>query len=105
MSISIDGSVVDSKDPDERPQVNIPYLPIRNNKTNDSLQVFISNYFVDSLFSSFMKVHPIKFIIKQDDLPDDFPIQLDTSTLDLIFPGMVALYGDNIPVELNIEAI
>uniref|UniRef100_A0A7S3FUF0 Lipid-binding serum glycoprotein C-terminal domain-containing protein n=1 Tax=Strombidium rassoulzadegani TaxID=1082188 RepID=A0A7S3FUF0_9SPIT len=83
------------------PSVTPPVLPSHDEQSKSKFQINISNYLVDSLFDSFLKVYNVSYWTKSKDVPSSFPIKLDTSSLDMFFPGLESHYGKNLPVDIE----
>jgi len=58
---------------------------------------------LESLASSFFKTNKFEFWTKHDQIPASSPIQLNTTVLDLFFPGMLAKYGPNRFVDISFD--
>lgn len=76
-------------------------MPAHDDSSASKLQVFLSTYVVDSIFYSALKMIDIHFWTKPSDIPSGFPVQLDTSSLSMFFPGMSDFYGPKVPVEIE----
>lgn len=78
-------------------------MPYKNTADNARFQAFASNYLLDSLASSFFKTNTFNFWVKHDQMPASSPIQLNTTVLDLFFPGMKAKYGPDQMVDVSFD--
>lgn len=58
----------------------------------------------DSLGDAAVKAIQPNVWIPSDALPAGSPIELNTKSLDIFFPGMVAKYGNDSLVDLRLEA-
>lgn len=56
---------------------------------------------MESLFYSYLEVYEVHFWTKSTDIPSGSFVQLDTSSLNMFFPGMEAHYGPNLPVDIE----
>lgn len=54
MSFNINGTLTPASNLTDRPDLDVPDIPLRNDDANTSLQVFLSNYFLDTLASSIL---------------------------------------------------
>lgn len=83
------------------PSVKPPVLPLHDDANTDQFQFFLSNYILESLFYSYLEVDQVHFWTKSTDIPSSFFIQLDTTSLNMFFPGMEKYYGPGLPVDIE----
>ena len=76
-------------------------MPYHDDGAPAKFQVFLSNYFLDSMSETFLKVKELHFWTKSSEIPASFPIQLTTTGLNLFFPGLEDHYGPNLPVDIE----
>ena len=100
------GSVINLSIPDS---VNPPYpmpddLPYRG-KTNKQVQAFADSYVINVALNTLSLSNKLNTLIEAEDIPKTSPVQLNTSTLESLFPGIKELYGPNEPCDLFINVI
>jgi hypothetical protein len=78
-----------------------PVMPYHDASIPSEFQVYISNYLLDSLATSYLTEKGFSFWTKSKDVPASFPIQLTTTGLNGFFPGLEAFYGPNLPVDVQ----
>eukprot|EP00357_Protocruzia_adherens_P002022 CAMPEP_0115019386 /NCGR_PEP_ID=MMETSP0216-20121206/29413_1 /TAXON_ID=223996 /ORGANISM="Protocruzia adherens, Strain Boccale" /LENGTH=543 /DNA_ID=CAMNT_0002390847 /DNA_START=33 /DNA_END=1667 /DNA_ORIENTATION=- len=66
------------------------------------LQIFVSNYTINSVLYSATESGVASISIDQTMIPAKIPVKLNTNTFDAIFPGLIAAYGDDKPCTLQI---
>jgi hypothetical protein len=76
--------------------------------TNDSeknVELIISDYSLNSgLFTLFM-MDILKININSEILPENFPVKINTTTLNVIFNGISDKYGEDVPSEMLLKII
>lgn len=81
-------------------------MPFKDTTEPSKIQLFISDYLLDSLTSSVIKAtnvsESLKVSVPHTVVPAGHPLELNTDSLDLLFPGMVAKYGANRFVDLEL---
>ena len=92
----------------DKPELNPPIpapkeLPDFNPDSKD-IQSFVSDYTINSAFYSAFTAGLLQANITSESVPSISPIQLTTSSLDNIIPGLVKKYGKNKKVDLACEA-
>lgn len=77
-------------------------MPIHNRQANSETQLFVTNYFINSLFTAFF---PVKVVITPEDIPESLPFRLDAKHLNPAFPGIVNINKGGIldVIDLRIE--
>lgn len=79
----------DSSAPDILP----PVMPYIDSSDAGKVQVQISTYTVDSLGYAAIKTLDPHFTVTHDIVPTASPFQLNTASMDALFPGLAAKYG------------
>lgn len=86
-------------------------MPFKDTTEASKIQAFISDYLLDSLTSSIFKATNLtesaKYVITHTMVPAGHPLELNTTSLDLFFPGMVAKYGNDkfVDIQLDIKSL
>lgn len=101
IGLAIKGLIYPKNESEVEPSVQPVPMTYHNDQSASKLQVFLSSYVVDSAFYTYLKLNEVHFWTKPSDIPASFPVQLDTSSLNMFFPGMKDHYGPDLPV--NIE--
>lgn len=110
-ALGIKGLFFPSKTGEVAPPVSAPVMPFEDASSPDKIQVFVSDYLLDSLTYSIFKAtnisESLKVIVPHTAVPAGHPLELSTTVLDLFFPGMVAKYGKdrNVDVQLDVKAL
>lgn len=72
----------------------LPYaMPVHNYDVNSRLQMFVSEYFFESLSHALFEGRPLYMYVDHRDVPSYFPVQLTTTALNPYFNGMVDKFG------------
>ena len=74
------------------------------NPSGDQIQIAISDFTVNSGLYAAYAAGRLAYTITPDMIPSSSPVQLDTTSLDSLFPGIEAAYGQNIPCSVACEA-
>jgi len=101
LQFGIKGLLYPKNESEVEPPVSPPEMPLHDDQSPSKFQFFLSNYVVDSMFYSFLRVHEIHFWTKSTAVPKTFPIQLDTTSLNFFFPGLKKHYGIDLPVDVE----
>jgi len=101
LQFGIKGLLYPKNESEVEPPVSPPEMPLHDDQSPSKFQFFLSNYVVDSIFYSFLRVHEIHFWTKSTAVPKTFPIQLDTTSLNFFFPGLKKHYGIDLPVDIE----
>lgn len=86
-------------------------MPYKDTAEHGKIQWFASDYMLDSFTSSVFKAtnltEGIKYIILHTIVPTGHPLELNTDSLDLLFPGLLAKYGKgrNVDIQLDIKGL
>jgi len=64
----------------------------------------LSQYFCESFFYTFYESDRLKFTISNEMLPAAYANMFTTTSLENLLPGLVAKYGDNMPMAIEISA-
>jgi len=86
--------------------VTIPFsnnisIPEIDKNDHNGLQVFLSEYVVQSALLASQLDGQLQVNITNDTLPQGSPVQLNTDSLNLIFSGLTKKYGNNQPCYLS----
>jgi hypothetical protein len=68
------------------------------------LQLIISEYFINSTLNTMYLSDMFTKLVTDSLIPAEYPIRLDSSSLDVIFNGLTKLYGKNTPAQIKISA-
>jgi len=68
-------------------------MPVHKLTEAAKLQAHVSSYLLESLGKTFLTESGFSFWAHHDILPKSSPLQLDTSFMDIFFPGMFAKYN------------
>jgi hypothetical protein len=98
--IGVKGQFFDKRIGEEHLGVLIPDMPYKLNEKSQAFQTFISSYDFDAFFSSMLDVVDAEFTIKYDELPG---LQITTSVLNILLPGIEEYYGKDVPVDVNVQ--
>lgn len=82
------------------PEIDIPTMPMWNSTKSEKFQSYISSYSIDSLFQSWIEVGEIEAWFYASYIPASSSVQLTTTTLNGLLPGIEAYYGPNVPVDI-----
>lgn len=91
------------------PQTNNPPFSMTENipdfNESDKLaELIITDYTVNSALYSLFLSGMLKVNIDNSVLPNNFPLKVNTTVLDILFNGVSKKYGYDFPVEMNCEA-
>ena len=101
LQVGVKGLLYPKNESEVEPPVSPPEMPQHDDQSPSKFQFFLSNYVVDSIFYSYLRVHDIHFWTKSSDVTKTFPIQLDTTQLNFFFPGLKKHYGIDLPVDIE----
>jgi hypothetical protein len=101
ISIEVNGTLYNDLQAYANPAIPAPVpLPTIDSSSNNNIQFFISDYVFNSAFYGLYAADFLKITITNSLLPPSSPIQLDTTSLSILFPGMDTIYGQDKPVQL-----
>jgi len=92
---------LDTENPPFDPKLDIPDYNDNEKLAELLISEFTANSALYTLFLSGM----LKATINNSIVPADFPVQLNTTTLDVVFNGISNKYGIDKPVEIQCEAV
>jgi len=72
-----------------------PEMPYKVDSEASGIQVFISEESVNSALTALLEKHPVDVWLNSTLVPATSPIQLNTGSLEKVFPGISAYYGAN----------
>ena len=101
LELGIKGLFFPEKQGEVAPPVTPPVMPYKNAADSAQLQAFVSDYLLDSLAYSYFQTNNFSIWTYHDIVPKSSPIQLNTTVLDLVFPGLLAKYGPNRYVDVE----
>jgi len=80
-------------------------MPSKMTDHPEKFQAYLSTYVIDSIFSSWLQVGKIEGTVPSTLIPSTSPVQFNTSdtTIKLVFPGIEAYYGSNIPLDVHFK--
>jgi hypothetical protein len=113
MIANSNGALINKDIPETIDAYPLPnYLPMHDNK-GKNVQVFISEYLVNSDFNTFFLSNQMKFLVTADIIRDILSkylpkkpdnINVDSTLLDVIFPHLVDIYGHGKPAQIMVAA-
>lgn len=83
--------------------VTIPDLPDHSTTRNQKFQATVSAFTIDTFFQSWVEVGTLAAWFNASLVPPSAAVQLTTSSLDELLPGIVDVYGPNLPVNIHFE--
>jgi len=84
------------------PAVSAPVMPYNNILNPSKLQIFFSSFMANSLADAAVKALGPNIWLPSTIVPAASPVELNTKSLDIFFPGMVAKYGNDSLVDLHL---
>jgi len=102
--LNSNGAVVNVNNPEslDNPYIIPDNLP-EYDKEGKLAQVFASDYSINTAFRTLHLTKLLKIKVSSDDIPIDFPVQLNTTSLDLIINGLSEVYGKEKLVNIECE--
>ena len=95
---------LDVKNPNYNPPIAPPMPLPAYNPNDDQIQIAISDYTMNSgLFAAYAS-GVLQYTITPSMIPSSSPVQLDTTSLDSLFPGIQAAYGAGLPCNVMCSA-
>lgn len=76
-------------------------MPLFDSASPSKFQAYVSTYLLESLSYTFLQTSEIHLWTRSTQVPKDFPIQLNTSSIGKFLPGLVQKYGDNKPIDIE----
>lgn len=104
ISISSLAMFVDSNSPNSSPPVAPPVQLPDFNATGKQIQIVISDFTLNTGLYSAATAGRLQYTITPDLVPSDFPLKLDTTYLNALFPGLESKYGSNQPCTIECSA-
>lgn len=86
--------------PHEEPATLPPTMPYHSDTHLEKLQAFVSAYSINAFFSSLIEIHPIAGWIRASKLEAIGAPVPTTTLLNVLLPGIVGHYGDDMPVDI-----
>jgi hypothetical protein len=93
------GMIYDAYNSNYPPFDPLPSMTIYNS-TGREMQIFLSSYTINTFLYTIYSYDIFQGNFTSEIMPNSSPIQLNTTSLDLVFPGLVEKYGDNLPVDV-----
>jgi len=84
------------------PDATPPVMPYIDSNNPSKVQAYVSNFLADSLGHTWCETIGINTWFNSDIIPSSSPIQLNTKSLDIFFPGLAAKYGNDSLVDLHL---
>lgn len=106
LSFGIKGLFFPETDGEIDPAVAAPVIPLLDSKSASKIQVFASDYMLDSFSSSFFKTNDISqygIWVNHTIIPEGHPLRMNSDALGLFFPSVLASFGRNKPVDVHFE--
>jgi len=102
--LNSNGAIVNLNNPDSliNPYIIPDNLPDYD-KSGKLAQVFASDYSINTAFRTLHLTKLLKIKVSSEDIPYNSPIQLNTTSLDLIINGLSDVYGKEKLVEIECE--
>lgn len=88
LELGVHGLFYSSLVGEEEPATSSVDMPYHDSDYTAGFQVFLSAYTVDSVASSFLEVHEISGFLNSTEIPAASPVQLTTTDLDKVLPGI-----------------
>lgn len=82
------------------PPVDMPYHDGVYQANSTGIQVYLSAWTIQSALTSYLTVQPIAGWVNATDVPASSPVKLDTTSLNLLLPGISSFYGAGLPVDV-----
>jgi len=104
ISIASLAMFVDSNDPNSTPPVAPPAQLPDFDASGQQIQITISDYTLNTGLYAAAMAGRLQYTITPDLVPASFPLKLDTTYLNALFPGLEAKYGSNQPCSIQCSA-
>jgi hypothetical protein len=76
-------------------------MPTWDETRPQQFQAYVSSYSIDSFFSSWVEVGDIATWLNATMVPANSTVQLTTSSLNELLPGIEDYYGPNVPMNIH----
>lgn len=103
--VGVKGNFFDGALTETEPTVNIPVMPYWDTNRPQQFQAYVSSYTVDSFFSSWLQVGAIGGWFNSTMVPANATVQLDTTTVDELMPGLADYYGQHLPMDIHFKVL
>lgn len=70
------------------------------NSAGRELQVYLSSYSINTMLYALYSYNIFQGNFTSEIIPDSSPLKLTTSGLELLFPGLVQKYGEDLPIDV-----
>lgn len=105
-AIGVKGLMFDKDFGEEAPAVTVPDMPYYDSSQPEKYQAYVSAYSIDGFFNSLIEVEGIRGWFNATEVPDWAPVELTTSTINLLLPGIQKKYGDRpVDVKFNVTSL
>ncbi len=105
LGFGFNGTMVNIDKKEYIPQT-LPFaMPFRNKDVNSRLQIFFSEYFLESFSHTFFENSPLIMHVASKDVPEIFPFKLTTAALDPYFKGLKESFGGDYPVDATFQLV
>lgn len=106
LELAIAGVLLDTLVGEEYPTVAIPDMPYHDSTNPAGFQAYISDYTMDSLFSSLLEVRSLAVWFNATEVPAWEDIPLTTTTVDAgLMPGIADYYGYDLPMDVDFNIL
>ena len=95
---------LDVANPNYNPPIDAPVTLPAYNPSGDQVQIAISDYTMNSGLYAAYASGALKYTVTPSMVPSSSPVQLDTTSLDSLFPGIEAAYGAGLPCNVACSA-
>jgi len=99
--VGVKGLMFDKLIGEEEIPIEIPEMPTWDETRPQQFQAYVSSYSIDSFFSSWVEVGDIATWLNATMVPANSTVQLTTSSLNELLPGIEDYYGPNVPMNIH----
>ena len=85
---------------EEEPDIAIPDMPYYDSNRSELYQAYVSAYSIDGFFSSLVETIGVNGWANNTMIPEEVPVGLTTTTLNVLLPGISHHYGADLPVDI-----
>lgn len=86
------------------PTIKAPQnMPTYDPTLNSRLQVFVSNYFLETMLSTYFKTDPFHYDLLASEYADVTLAPFDSNTLEGIFPYLTSRFGKKVPTDISFQ--